>query len=65
MSFSLSIIQVLTFSSILLSLEPIVFMPLSFMRSKGEKNGAKKNIIKTLHKHKCALRLQDNNKQQH
>ncbi len=58
-------IQALTLSSILLSLEPIVFMPLSFMRSKGDKNGAKKNIIKALHKHECALRLQDNNKQQH
>lgn len=55
-------IQVLTFSSILLSLEPIVFVPLSFMRSTEDKNGAKKNIIQTLYKHTCALRLQDNNK---
>lgn len=58
-------IQVLTLSSILLSLKPIVFVPLSFKRSTEDKNRAKKNIIKTLHKHECALRLQHNNKQQH
>lgn len=38
-------IQALTFSSILLSLEPIVFVPLSFKRSAENKKGAKKIYI--------------------